>query len=166
MIRKTALALAAALTLAGAAHAGTYAITGSFDTDPTVNVLTGSFSFDDAVVAAGSADDSFSLTALTLSFQGHAFTLADAINAYVQFDAGTLVGPNALFSTLGGGQLELQSFSFFGSDSSNFTFRLATGSEQYGTLGLAAAGTVPEPASYALVLAALGGGLFARRRKA
>ena len=165
MIRKSALAFAAAVMLAGAAQAGTYAITGSFDTDPTVSVLAGSFSFDDTVVAAGSSDDSFALTALTLSFQGQTFNLNDATNAYVQFDAGTLVGPNALFSTVDGGKLELQSFSFFGSNSSNFTFRLASGTEQYGTLGLTAA--VPEPASYALALAGLGAlGLIARRRKA
>jgi hypothetical protein len=155
MIRKTLLALAA-LTLAAAAQAGTYAVSGSFDGDPTI-VLTGSFSFDDTQVAAGGFDGAFDLTALSISFGGQTFSLAEAIDPYVQFEGGTLTGPNALFATNGGGELSLQSF--FGS--SNFTYAI-NGSDQLGTLALNA---VPEPASLALLLAGLGAVSFATRRR-
>lgn len=158
MIRTTTLALAA-LTLAGAAQAATYQFQGSFDTAATVTVLTGSFSFDDTLAAAGGFDGTFDLTALTVSFQGQTFTLPQATNAYVQFEGGTLTGPNALFQTAAGGQLELQSF--FGS--SNFTFNQA-GKDQLGTLTISA---VPEPQTYALLLGGLAAvGFIARRRKA
>lgn len=158
MIRKTLLALAA-LTLVGAAQAATLNFSGSFDTAPATSVLSGSFSFDDAVVSAGGFDGDFALTALSFSFQGQSYTLAAATDPYVKFEAGTLTGPNALFSTPGGGTLALQSF--FGS--SGFTYNIG-GADQLGTLNVSA---VPEPESYALMLAGLGlVGLMARRRKA
>ena len=162
MIRKSLLALAA-FTLAGAAQASLYNVTGSFDSNPGVDVLTGTFDFDDALVAAGGADGAFDLTALNFTFNGETFTLAQAAanSAYVQFDGGTLTGPNGFFSTAGGGSLELQSF--FGS--SNFTFSSARG-DQLGTLNVTAA-AVPEPASLALVLGGLAAvGVASRRRKA
>ncbi|MDR7269150.1 hypothetical protein J2X20_001779 [Pelomonas saccharophila] len=161
MIRKSLLALAA-LTLAGAAVASPHSITGSFDSNPGVTVLTGTFDFDDAQVAAGGFDGAFDLTALDFVFNGESFTLAQAAfnSAYVQFDGGTLTGPNGFFTTAGGGTLELQSF--FGS--SNFTFSTTRG-DQLGTLAVAA--TVPEPMSLALVLGGLAAvGAASRRRKA
>ncbi len=161
MIRKSALALAAALSLAASAHAGTYTLTGSFDAAPAVTVLTGSFSFDDAQVAAGGFDGSFDLTALSFSFLGQTYTLTQSSSAYVQFEGGTLTGPNAVFATPADGALGLQSF--FGS--SNFTYSVNQ-MDQGGTLSFTAA-TVPEPASYALTLAGLTLlGLVGRRRKA
>ncbi len=158
MIRKTALTFAA-LTLACSAQAGTFSLTGSFDAAPGVNVLTGTFSFDDVVVANGGFDGTFNLTALTLSFQGQTYTLAQAMDPYVQFEGGTLTGPNARFVTTTGGTLDLTSF--FGA--SNFNYA-AGGLDQGGTLTISA---VPEPESYALMLGGLGlVGWMARRRKA
>ncbi|MBW8844928.1 MAG: PEP-CTERM sorting domain-containing protein [Burkholderiales bacterium] len=163
MIRKSLLALAA-LTLAGAAQASLYNVTGSFDATPGVDVLTGTFDFDDALVAAGGSDGAFDLTSLNFTFNGETFTLADAApnSAYVQFDFGTITGPNGFFTTAGGDTLELQSF--FGS--SNFTFSTTRG-DQLGTLAVTPGATVPEPASLALVLGSLAAvGVASRRRKA
>ncbi|MFT7775270.1 PEP-CTERM sorting domain-containing protein [Roseateles sp.] len=158
MIRKSLLALAA-LAAAGAAHAATYSFTGSFDTDPATSVLTGTFSFDDVVVAAGGSDGSFDLTSLTISFQGQTYTLAQATDPYVQFDGGQLTGPNALFTTPSGGELALQSF--WGS--SGFTY-FVNSTSHIGTLNISA---VPEPEGWALMLGGLGAvALIARRRKA
>jgi len=167
MIRKSLLALAA-LTLAGAAHASLYTFTGSIDTDPTATtVVTGSFSFDDADVAAGGSDGSFALTSLDFSFHGETFTLADALNStdlnytYVLFEGGSLTGPNASFTTSEG------TFSFQGFFGiSSFTFAPTRGDEQLGTLALTQS-TVPEPASLALVMGSLAAvGVASRRRKA
>lgn len=161
MIRKSLLALAA-LTLAGAAQASLYTVTGSFDADPGTEVLTGTLDFSDAEVAAGGADGAFALTALSFSFLGESFTLAGAFDPYVQFEGGTLTGPNASFTTSAGDTLALQSF--FGV--AGFTFSGANG-DRLGTLSLAPAATaLPEPASLALALGGLGAAaLGARRRK-
>lgn len=158
MIRKSILALAA-FTALGTAQAATYNFSGSFDATPGTSVLAGSFSFDDAAVAAGGFDGDFSLTSLSFSFEGQTYTLAQATDPYVKFESGALTGPNALFSTPGGGALALQSF--FGS--SGFTYSVG-GGDQLGTLNISA---VPEPESYALMLGGLGlVGWMARRRKA
>lgn len=161
MIRKTLLALAA-LTLAGAAQAALYNVTGSFDSDTSVDVLTGTFDFSDAEVATGGFDGQFALTSLSITFMGETFTLADATDAYVQFEGGFITGPNGAFNTAGG-VLSLQSFF----SSSAFTFAPTLGNEALGTLVLTQAATVPEPLSLALVLGGLGAAsLASRRRKA
>lgn len=157
MIRKTLLALA--LAGAGLAQAATYNFSGSFENAPATPVLSGSFSFDDAVVAAGGLDGDFALTALSLIFQGQTYTLAQAASPSVTFEGGLMTGPNAAFTTPAGHTLLLQSF--FGA--SSFTYSVS-GNEQLGNLSISA---VPEPESYALMLAGLGiVGFLARRRKA
>jgi len=161
MIRKTLTALAV-LSLATATQAATYNFTGSFDNNANATVLNGTFSFDDAVVAAGGFDGTFDLTSLSLTFGGQSYTLAQSFpgSAYVQFEGGSLTGPNAHFTTPAGNGLDLQSF--FGS--SNFVYTV-NGVDQNGTLAISTA--VPEPASWALGLAGLAAiGLLTNRRRA
>jgi len=157
MIRKTLLALAA-LVLTGAAQASPFIFTGSFDTNPTNTVITGQFDFDDSLVAAGAGDGPFVLSALSVNFMGQSYSLSGATDPYVQFEGGSMTGPNALFTLGGGNTLALQSF--FGA--SAFTY--SSGNvDMLGTLTISA---VPEPASLALMLAGLGGvGYAATRRR-
>lgn len=158
MTRNTLLALAA-FTLAAAAQAATYNVSGSFDSAPGTPVLSGEFSFDDTGLPVD-FDGTLDLTALSISFMGQTYTLAQAEYPYVQFEMGALTGPNASF-TLPGGTLALQSF--FGA--SNFTYA-ANGSDLGGTLTFSIANSVPEPGTWALMLGGLAAVGAARRRKA
>lgn len=158
MTRNTLLALAA-FTLAAGAQAATYNVSGSFDSDPATPVLTGQFSFDDTGLPAD-FDGTLDLTALSISFMGQTYTLAQAADPYLQFEMGALTGPNASF-TLPSGTLALQSF--FGT--SNFTYA-ANGSDLGGTLSFSVANAVPEPGTWALMLGGLAAVGVARRRKA
>lgn len=156
--KKSLLALAA-LSLAGLAQAATYNFSGSFDAQSGAPALSGQFSFDESLVAAAGGDGQFALSALSLNFMGQSYSLAQAFDPYVQFEAGALVGPNASFQTANGGTLALQSF--FGS--SNFTYTL-NGADSSGTLSISA---VPEPSTWLMSLAGLAAvGAIARRRKA
>jgi hypothetical protein len=156
--KKSLLALAA-LSLAGLAQAATYNFSGSFDAQSGAPALSGQFSFDESLVAAAGGDGQFTLSALSLNFMGQSYSLAQAFDPYVQFEAGALVGPNASFQTANGGTLALQSF--FGW--SNFTYTL-NGADSSGTLSISA---VPEPSTWLMSLAGLAAvGAIARRRKA
>lgn len=154
MIRKTLLALAA-LSVFAAAQASPYTFSGSFDTDPSSPVITGSFNFDDGLVLG---DGDFDLIALNVNFMGSSYALSDATDPYVTFESGMLTGPNGLFALVGGDTLALQSF--FGT--SAFTYSSANG-DALGTLTISA---VPEPTALALSLAGLGAvGLATARRR-
>ena len=161
MIRKTLTALAVLSLATAAAQAATYNFPGSFDDNANTTVLSGTFSFDDAVVAAGGFDGAFDLAALNFTFGGQSYTLPQSFpgSAYVQFESGSLTGPNAHFTTPAGNGLDLQSF--FGA--SNFTYTV-NGLDQNGTLTITAA--VPEPATWALGLAGLAAiGFVLNRRR-
>lgn len=158
-LKKKSLLALAALSLAGLAQAATYNFSGHFDGQSGAPALTGQFSFDDSLVAAGGGDGQFALSSLNLSFMGQSFTLAQAFDPYVQFEGGVLVGPNTSFQTATGGTLALQSF--FGS--ANFSYSLNS-VESSGTLSISA---VPEPSTWLMSLAGLAAvGAIVRRRKA
>lgn len=159
------LALALGLALAGqAACAASYTFSGTV-TESVANPgllgqsLVVSFSFSDAAAALAGADGTVELDSLSLSFLGETRQLSQAIHAYAQFEGGQLLGPNASFQKLAGGDLQLQSF--FGNV--GFAYSL-NGKDSLGDLSVSA---VPEPSSWALGLAGLAvvGGIARRRRQ-
>ncbi len=162
-IKSLALALGLALG-AQVASAATYTFSGqiSFSAQtPSLlgETLTVSFSLSDAAVAAlNGGDGSVALSSLNLSFLGQTRDLSQAIDAYAQFEAGQLIGPNAGFQGLAGGDLQL--VSSFGN--SSFYYSL-NGKDSLGDLSVSA---VPEPSTWALGLAGLAVvGSLARRRR-
>lgn len=171
MIRKSLVALAA-VTAASFAQATlvTYNFSGSFDDAPSTTVLTGTFSYDTEEVSNGGGEGAFNLATLTLSFLGKSYTKADAVDPYIAFEGGLLVGPNGLFhltADAGSVSSSLALQPLFGT--SSFTYSVAgsaTGpaTDHLGTLTVSA---VPEPASWALALGGLAAvALRTRRRRA
>lgn len=164
MIRNTLLAVA----LAGAglaAQAATIVVnfqSTGFDAGSLAGQsFSGQFSFDDSTLTAST----WTLPLLSLSFSlgGQSYTLgqADVGTTAAVFDGGSLVGVNAVYSA-GAPSVELSAgfgapYAFYQQSVSNYG---------YADLSFSTA-AVPEPESYALMLAGLGVvGFLARRRKA
>ncbi len=160
MIRKSLLALAAVTTLAfaGGAQAANvdYTLNGVIESGPLAGMsFSGLFSFDDSTLSSN--PDSLPVTALSLSFNGHTYSLADANpDASVSFDTGMVVGVDATWGTDTSGVLLSSAFGspYLGDTSNNF-----------GSYTVTAAAAVPEPSSWMMGLAGLAMmGAVVRRR--
>jgi hypothetical protein len=157
------LAFAAGLALASqAASAASFNLSGVVDFSAANPSLVGQtiavqFSYSDAAAALAGLDGTVDLLSLDVSFLGQTYHLPQAVDAYAQFEGGKLVGPNAGFANVAGGDLQLQSF--WGR--SGFAYSLH-GADSVGDLSVSA---VPEPSSWALSLVGLLGlGALAHRR--
>lgn len=164
MIRKTLLA--AALAGAGfASQAATVVVnfqSTAFDGGSLVGQsFNGQFSYDDSALSAST----WTLPLLSLSFSlgGQSYTLgqADAGTTGAAFEAGSLIGVNAVYA---GGVRSIELVSGFGTPYA--FYQQGSGNYGYADLSFSTA-AVPEPESYALMLAGLAlVGFMARRRKA
>lgn len=160
LIRSTALA-ALLLGALPAAQAATYSFSGMMDSGSLIGEsLTGSLSFDNLGLT-GNGFELFDLSSLSISFAGQTYTLANAdVAPDVSYQDGVFLGLSYSTSSLEP-KLAFIAGSFSADDA--FVAYTMNGLDGAGSISYTAA--VPEPESYAMLLAGLGlMGLIARRR--
>lgn len=163
LIRKVALASAFLITLPAAQAAiQNYSFSGLIDSGAYIGqTFSGSFSFDDATLTS-LGDEWIPVSQLTVSFLGNNYTLAEASSpSEVSYNYGTFLGISYSAGTATEGFTLVPGYSHI--SEAYFAYDTQLGDSGAGSVIYA---PVPEPETYALLLAglALMGGI-ARRRK-